>query len=271
MRLLSVCWAVFSIAILSLVLLPCIVTAEATDSQSLIDINKYTENFVPSAPHIKVREGAASNWAGYAIATSLTSPQKNSVTRVSGSWTVPSLSCTNTTTYSSNWIGMDGYANSTVEQTGTEQDCFRGQASYYAWYEMYPKGSAVIKMDLHAGDNMSAEVKYVGNKFVLTLNNLTTGKQFSTTQSSALAKRQSAEWIVEAPWLGKVLPLANFGTTGFSNAEANINDHTGSISDSSWKNDSITMINPKTNAVKASTSALSGDGASFSTTWQSSN
>ncbi len=44
---------------------------------------------------------------------------------------------------------------------------------------------------------------------------------FSTTQE-ANAKRRSAEWIVEAPSLGGVLSLANFGTVQFTNASAHI-------------------------------------------------
>ena len=43
-------------------------------------------------------------------------------------------------TYSSVWVGIDGYSSNTVEQIGTEQDVSaNGKTSYYAWYEMYPQ------------------------------------------------------------------------------------------------------------------------------------
>ncbi len=217
-------------------------------------------------PRIRVREGASSNWAGYAAATNLTTPQSNAVSNVKGTWTVPTVSCTATNTYSSVWVGIDGYSDGSVEQTGTEQDCSNGQPKYYAWYEMYPKPGYLINMAIHAGDQMSAEVNYTGNnRFVLTLKNLTTGKNFTTTQK-AHAQRQSAEWIVEAPYSGGVLPLANFGTTTINNAQATLNGVTGTISH--WANDAITMVNAS-NAPKATPSSLSPDGRSFSVTWNS--
>ena len=59
---------------------------------------------------------------------------------VTGSWTgsggdVPGEA----TTYSSQWIGIDGAENGDnfVEQDGTESDCLGGAPSYDAWYEMY--------------------------------------------------------------------------------------------------------------------------------------
>jgi len=76
---------------------------------------------------------------------------------------------------------------------------------------------------------ITTEVQYMfGNKFQLTLNNITTGRSFSTTQN-AKAQRQSAEWVMEAPWSGGVLPLTNFGTIHFTGSQATINGITGAI------------------------------------------
>src|SRR5690348_12679669 len=69
------------------------------------------------SPRIKLRDGVSTNWSGYAAQTNLTSPLSNAVTDVKGSWTVPTLSCTGTNTYSSVWVGIDGYSDNTVEQT----------------------------------------------------------------------------------------------------------------------------------------------------------
>ena len=162
---------------------------------------------------------------------------------------------------------MDGYSNSTVEQTGTEHECYNGQASYYAWYEMYPKPGCKISLAVRAGDVMVGEVKFIGQgKFVLSLKNLTTGKSYTTTQKSNQAVRQSAEWIVEAPWSGGVLPLANFGIEPFSNAFATISNQTGPIS--SFAYDKIDMYASDGVTVKALTSSPSTDGTGFSVTWE---
>jgi hypothetical protein len=242
---LKACLAFF-LLLFSAVLFPC--TTTAVELPNLPDKNQIIADAlaqVGTAPLIKVREGKASNWSGYAIETNLTSPQKNAVTDVKGSWVVPNLTCDNKTTYSSNWVGIDGYSSPTVEQLGTEHDCYRGKASYSAWYEMYPRSPHSINIPVKAGDTISAEVQYTNNgRFILTMDNQTTGKHFSTTQILATAKRQSAEWITEAPWLGSVLPLSNFGTTNFNSSQATVNGHTGSISDGAWQNDPITMINP---------------------------
>ena len=71
---------------------------------------------------------ASSNWSGYAETC------KAPYTEVSGNWTVPSVSGPNGS-YSAAWVGIDGYTNSSLIQTGTEQDVSgTGQASYAAWW-----------------------------------------------------------------------------------------------------------------------------------------
>ena len=224
---------------------------------------------ISQAPRIHVKEGTSSNWAGYAALTNLQKPQNSAVTDVKGSWTVPSVSCTSTNSYSSFWIGIDGYSSNTVEQIGTDSDCSSGKAVYYAWYEMYPKYPVNLKMAISPGDLITAEVKFLGSgNFQLTITDLTTGATFLTTQKSPSAKRSSAEWIAEAPWSGGVLPLAKFGTVSFTSAQATLNGHPGSISDTAWQNDAITMTT-SSGAPKATPSTLSSDGSSFSITWKS--
>jgi hypothetical protein len=222
------------------------------------------------APRIHVKEGTSSNWAGYAVQTNLQKPQNSAVTDVKGSWTVPSVSCTSTNSYSSFWIGIDGYSSNTVEQIGTDSDCSSGKAVYYAWYEMYPKYPVNLKMAISPGDLITAEVKFLGSgKFQLTITDITTKSSFSTIEKSPSAKRSSAEWIAEAPWSSGVLPLANFGTVSFSNSQATLNGITGTISNSNWKYDAITMTT-SSGTVKAQPSSLSSDGSSFSITWKNS-
>src|SRR5207247_7156589 len=69
-------------------------------------------------------------------------------------------------------------------------------------------------------DAIHAAVHYAGNgTFQLTLQNLTRGWTFTTPQKLPQARRTSAEWIMEAPWSGGVLPLANFGSINFTGCQ----------------------------------------------------
>ena len=74
------------------------------------------------------------NWSGYVAATSLSDPESDSVTAVSGSWVVPTVSSSSgSTSYSAVWVGIDGFSNGTVEQIGTSQDEVNGTAVYQVW------------------------------------------------------------------------------------------------------------------------------------------
>src|SRR4051794_21275294 len=69
--------------------------------------------------HIRERHGTlvqSSNWSGYAVTGT-----PGSITDVKGSWIVPGIqgACGTTDSYSSFWIGIDGYSSNTVEQIGT--------------------------------------------------------------------------------------------------------------------------------------------------------
>jgi hypothetical protein len=219
------------------------------------------------------------NWAGYALDSPI-----NSVTDVKGSWIVPSVTCSKRqTSYSSFWLGIDGYNSNTVEQIGTDSDCRNGKPTYYAWYEFYPAPMSSITMSVSPGDKMSGEVTYDGNdNFTLTITNHGTGKTFSTTGQVSGAQRSSAEWIAEAPsnFVGKVLPLANFGTVNFGN------DYTGDVNTNFATVDGVTgniaSFNPsatvnvsditmvtKGGALKAQPSVVS-NGTSFNATWYNS-
>jgi hypothetical protein len=216
----------------------------------------------------------SSNWAGFAVTGSA-----GSVTFVNGSWIQPAIvSCPlSKATYSSFWVGIDGYSSSTVEQTGTDSDCHSGKAQYYAWYEFYPAASVLIKtVTISAGDTIYASVSFASSTFTVFLKDVTTGKSFSTTGSVTSAQRTSAEWIAEAPSSGRILPLANFGTVHFgmdstfvaATNSATLGGTTGLIG--SWSTAvSIDMVGArKATLTKASTSAISSDNSSFTVTWK---
>lgn len=209
-----------------------------------------------------VSQSSSTNWSGYAVAAS-------QVTDVKGSWVVPSVTGTkNSRSYSSIWVGIDGYSSNSVEQIGTDQDWTGKSASYYAWYEMYPAAMVSLSSKTYPvspGDTLNADASYASGQFVLKLNNQTKGWTFTTSQTLSSAARSSAEWVVEAPSsIFGVLPLANFGTAHISGASATINGTTSSPS--KWAYDPITMVT-KGGAIKAQPSPLSPDGSSFSVAW----
>jgi len=158
----------------------------------------------------------STNWSGYSVTGA-----NGSISEAEGSWTVPAVSCSTGSQYSSFWVGIDGFTSSSVEQTGTDSDCSGGTPVYYAWYEFYPHPSYLIsRIAVHVGDAMTAKVTFSGRTFTVTLTDHSTGSSFSTS-SRVNAARSSAEWIAEAPSSsGGVLSIANFGTVSFSGSQA---------------------------------------------------
>jgi hypothetical protein len=126
---------------------------------------------------------------------------------------------------------------------------------------MYPKFPVNLTMAIHPGDTISASVTTDGaGSFTLSIRDLTTGGSFSTVQRSKKARLASAEVIAEAPsGSGGVLPLANFGTVGFTSATVN------GAAIGSFNPDRIDMVSGS--ITKATTSALSG-GTAFSVAWK---
>lgn len=203
------------------------------------------------------------NWSGYSAMTgkgSHVNPSYGSVTEVSGTWRVPTLTASEEgTTYSSAWVGIDGFSNQTVEQIGTEHDITAtGVITNYAWFEMFPAGAQLIDgFPLQPGDKIEGKVTYKGpdsannDTFRLVLKNHTRGKKFVVTQSTLPgypAHLSSADWIVEAPAIlisdscFGFLPLSNFGTISFTDCQATINGVTGAIGNKHWTYVAISML-----------------------------
>jgi len=220
------------------------------------------------------------NWSGYAVTDSTT----GSVTSVSGSWVVPAVTGTSNS-YAAFWTGIDGFSDSTVEQTGTISYMNGPTPTYYAWYEFYPAAMVQINLKVTAdtisvGDFMSATVSYSATTklFTATISDTTKGWTYTTTATVSGAKETSAEWIVEAPSSNiGILPLADFKTADFgtdytsvpSTCYATVGGNTGAIGSFGSAVQSITMVTNR-GVLKDSISALSSDGTSFYATWDSS-
>jgi peptidase A4-like protein len=201
------------------------------------------------------------NWSGYASINSTFSDVK-------GSWVQPVATCNGKATYSSFWVGLDGYSSSTVEQLGTEADCSHGKPLYYAWWEMFPNVSHTISFfTVTPGVSYTAEVQSDGgDDFTLTLSGGGNSPFALTTVLGADPSLSSAEWIAEAPSMCakscRELPLTNFGTVNFSDAAAD----GSAIDNSAWSFDPLTMVTGQ-GTVKAAPSGLDPTGSAFSVTW----
>ncbi len=227
-----------------------------------------------SFPNIPTGFSTSANWSGYVAARSLKHPECKAVSSVSGYWTVPQLNPSPNDAFCGIWVGIDGYKNSpTVEQIGTAHNWIGGAQTNYAWFEMYPEQAFIIAgFPVNIGDVIGAEVSYIGNHtFQLTIHNVTQSLYTTIPPAATVsyfAKRNTAEWIVEAPSMNsQIQPLSNYGSVIFSNCSTTIQGRTGSINSGRWNYNAITMS--KTQGVAESVpSTLGFGGTSFSASWQ---
>lgn len=183
----------------------------------------------------------SSNWAGYVAQPSTAGSR---FTSVSGTWTVPNVTCVKgRASYSAVWVGLGGYQESasSLEQVGVDADCTRGaHASFASWYELLPAAPIALALKIRPGDQVSASVTARGHAVTLRLRDLTSAKRFSTTKHVRRIDLTSAEWIVEAPsgcsrsGSCSTLALSDFGDVAFTGAGATARGHTGPISDPLW-------------------------------------
>jgi hypothetical protein len=198
----------------------------------------------------------SSNWSGYAATGS-----DGEFTSVSASWVQPTLTCTSKTTYSSYWVGLDGYSNSALEQTGTEADCIGSRAEYGAWWEVLPASETDYSVTVKPGDSLSASVVDNGNgTFTMKLTDSTEGWSKSTTaDGSSGYEDSSAEVIAEATEVnGSIAKLSDFGTVDFTGATA------GGETLSDYSPNEIVMAG--SSDIKAQPGSLSG--GDFAVTWE---
>jgi Peptidase A4 family len=160
------------------------------------------------------------NWSGFAVTSS------KKFTYAQSRFVQPTLTCPgdHANEWSSNWVGLDGFNNTTVEQDGTAAHCGGPNNTtpvYKAWYEMYPAGSVNV-FTVSPGDTINTSVSFSNSKFTLTVSDLTSGKSATHTAKCASCVRTSAEWIVERPELCTsatncfLAHLADFGNTSMS-------------------------------------------------------
>jgi Peptidase A4 family len=226
---------------------------------------------------IRERHGTqvtSSNWSGYAVTGA-----KNSVSDAKASWVVPAIAgnCPTAEQDASFWVGIDGYSSNTVEQIGTDSDCVNGVPVYYAWYEFYPHFSYTINtVPIKPGDVISAEVSAnAKGAFTVTLTDEATRKLFSVSTKVPSAARSSAEWIIEAPYSGGVLPLADFNSVSYgadhtaisSTCDATVGTAHGPIGSFPPAEVFAITMTADNGATKSQPSMLSGDQSSVTDAW----
>jgi Peptidase A4 family len=152
------------------------------------------------------------NWSGYTD----TSTTHGAFSRVSGTWTTPKVVCTAEDTITSEWVGIDGATDTTVEQDGTIGWCFEDKPTYFTWYEMYPAGTIEVGKTLQPGDKITAVVARTGTTYKLTVVDSTrSGDNVSKTATCAATTclATSDEWIAERSSFSiGIAPLADYGT-----------------------------------------------------------
>ena len=215
-----------------------------------------------------VTAATAYNWSGYAD----TSGTHQAFTKVSGSWTTPSVTCSAEDQITSNWVGLDGFNSNTVEQLGTISWCFQGKPVFFTWYEMYPAGTTEVGTTVQPGDKIAASVTRTGTSYALKLTDSThTGNNISVTKTCALATclDTSAEWISERPSFSiGIVPQAHYNAFKITNGAQTSSGKAGTIGTGPGVN-AITMIDSTQAYNLGTVSALTG-GNSFSTTWKNS-
>lgn len=142
-------------------------------------------------------------------------------TSVSSSWTQPAATCGPGYFSAVFWAGLDGLANSNLEQTGTEVDCENGTATAYGWWEVYPGFRTIFSgAVVHPGDHVSASVTDNNGLITLTLTDTTAGWSRTTSKGVHGALPASAE-VIEEVSTTPTAPAPLVGNVTFTNCLAN--------------------------------------------------
>lgn len=216
------------------------------------------------------------NWSGYT-----TLPKHgHKFKSISANFTVPAVNCANSTDGTngiasmSNWVGLDGFSDATVEQTGEAAICEGSSlegGGYLVFWETYP-APANIFCCTNAGDAIHVSVTFNSKTHLyhLFLDDYTikaTLSEFVACETGSTCHNSSAEVIGEDLDGGPPgTNLADFGQTSFVNASVtSSNGKSGSMNPGRyWSTDKIVMKNKK--SLMALPGSLEG-GRAFLDVW----
>jgi hypothetical protein len=222
------------------------------------------------------------NWAGYAV-----SRRNSRFDSVRATFFVPYLNCAKSpgATLSSDWVGLDGFVGTpdSVEQGGIGADCSSaGKATYYAWWEMFPRAETRTSVRIRAGDSVTATVSYspAHKDFRISLADNTRGGTFAVTRKCPDIKigkrhltcpRNSAEVITEAPATGSakhvvIAHLSDYGAVSFADlAIVSGSGHHGALVSTHWSTTKIIQLGSSSGPVVAQPTGIRA--ATFDTYW----
>jgi hypothetical protein len=212
----------------------------------------------PVAPAAPGDVGQSRNWAGYAATGGM-------FTAVSGSWTVPTVSAGRTAAADATWVGIGGVSANDLIQAGTDATVQSGRVVYTAWIELLPQASQQVPLVVSAGDTVSVAITQQSSDTWQILMRDTTTEQSYQKRVTYASSHSSAEWIEEAPAVGRrtLLPLDNFGTVTFTDATTVEDGQQHSIAQA--RGQAITLSS-QTGQPAAQPSVLTADGTGFSVT-----
>ena len=225
-----------------------------------------------SGPVANVTMGDSSpNWAGWVA-------YGTKFRYVQATFKVPKLDCRKTPgpAVASEWVGLDGAGTHTVEQDGIAAECAHGAASYYAWWETFPKAPVYPRWRVGAGDTINTSVWYdsAARKYRFDLKDQSNGQEFSDWEKcgTSSCRDSSAEVITESPGESasgsKYYPFADCGTSSFWGISiTDAGGKRGGFEYWDWSSGPVTMVG-ESGHEKAATGGLGAGGTAFKTYWK---
>jgi Peptidase A4 family/Putative Ig domain len=176
-----------------------------------------TATFSINVVSLSTATATSDNWSGYF-------ETGGPFTSVTGTFNVPSLAASGTTTDTSEWVGIDGVGDQSLIQAGVNElyDPSTNLVNVQAWWEIIPApATPIFTLGVVPGNTVTVTISELSaGLWAITVTDDTTGQTFTTDQSYS-GPAQSAEWIVEAPTLiaaGTVFTLGNYSpAVTFSN------------------------------------------------------
>ncbi len=168
----------------------------------------------------------SANWSGEVDVGS-------DVTSVSASWKVPSVAPSSALQLAATWIGIGGYAGTTLIQTGTIEVTETDDVGYAAWVEVLPEAEWPLtslstpdgtpSLEVAPGDVMRASLSYTAtDDWQITIADVT-AKWSYTHAFRYSVEATSSEWVTERPSFETptthktvLSSLADYGSTRFS-------------------------------------------------------
>lgn len=208
----------------------------------------------PQAPRSGAVQSTSRNWSGY-VATG------GAYSSVTGTWVIAKPD-PKTPGIDATWVGIGGANTTDLIQAGTEAMVNPdGTITYDAWTETLPQSTRNVTVTVNAGDTVTVTLtERSAGSWLIEMKNVTTKKTYTTTLGYNSSK-SSAEWIQEAPSVGRgIARLDSFGTVTFSGASAVIDGKKQTLKNTGAK--PVTMTNGSSQALAVPT-AIGDDGSSF--------